>query len=402
MFSRLSRLSRHSRGLSAAAALGGGATACGCAAQALAEPSDEQQRSKTVYRRLQPAESLGLGGSNAHFACFRGTGERAALSEVLAAADSAECVILGETHDDPVAHQLELYLLMALQERRPCVLSLEMFERDVQTALDEYLRGLIREADMLQDARPWANYEKDYRPMVEFAKAHGMPVAAANVPRRYVGAIGRASGTLERRDAWPASAYELLPPLPLPKPSPPYMDHLLADPAVLRTDQLGIDAPAAAPAPAAAAATTTTAAAPVASSSAAANAAAARACEEAAVAQKAARCPYIGLSKREGLVAPMMLWDAGMAHSIAASLAAHPERLVVHVCGSFHCEWRLGIAEMLEASYRPGAKALVVVICPEDDCDTFDAERHGGRADFVVLTDARLPRSHDYFRMGGS
>ena len=56
------------------------------------------------------------------------------------------------------------------------------------------------------------------------------------------------------------------------------------------------------------------------------------------------------------------------------------------MCGSFHCEWRLGIAEMLEASYRPGAKALVVVICPEDDCDTFDAERHGG----LGRSDARL------------
>ena len=284
---------------------------------------------------------------------------------------------------------------MALQERRPCVLSLEMFERDVQTVLDEYTRGLIREADMLQDARPWANYEKDYRPMVEFSKAHGVPVIAANVPRRYVGAVGRASGTLAHRDVWPASTYELLPPLPLPKPSPPYMEHLLADPAVLRTDQLGIEAPAAAAAAAAAA----TASAPAASSSAAANAAAARACEDAAVAQTAARCPYIGLSKREGLLQPMMLWDAGMAHSISASLAAHPEHLVVHVCGSFHCEWRLGIAEMMK-TFRPDAKALVVVICPEDDCDTFDVERHGGRGDFVVLTDARLPRSHDYFRMG--
>lgn len=273
------------------------------------------------------------------------------------------------------------------------MLSLEMFERDVQTVLDEYLRGLIREADMLQDARPWANYDKDYRPMVEFARAHGIPVAAANVPRRYVGAVGRAEGTLASR-AWPASAYALLPPLPLPNPSPPYMDHLLADPAVLRTDQLGIEpsAPTATGPPAAAAA----------AASSSANAAAARACEEAAVASKAARCPYIGLSKREGLLQPMLLWDAGMAHSIATSLAAHPGRLVVHVCGSFHCEWRLGITEMLEATYRPGAKALVVVICPEDDCDTFDAEQHGGRADFVVLTDARLPRTHDYFRLGSS
>ena len=121
MFPRISRLSR---GLSAAATLAGAAAAYRQATQALAEPADEQQQSKTVYRRLQPAESLGLGGSNTHFACFRGTGERAALSELISAAESAECVIVGETHDDPVAHQLELYLLsMPLWDSIPRLLT---------------------------------------------------------------------------------------------------------------------------------------------------------------------------------------------------------------------------------------------------------------------------------------
>ena len=40
-------------------------------------------------------------------------------------------------------------------------------------SLDEYLRGKIRERDLLQDARPWANYHSDYRPLVEFAKQEG-------------------------------------------------------------------------------------------------------------------------------------------------------------------------------------------------------------------------------------
>ena len=33
---------------------------------------------------------------------------------------------------------------------------------------------------------------------------------------------------------------------------------------------------------------------------------------------------------------------------------------------------------------------------PEADCHRFDAERHGKRGDFVILTDARVTRSHDY------
>ena len=66
-----------------------------------------------------------------------------------------------------------------------------------------------------------------------------MPVSAANVPRRYVGAIGRDANTL-REGAWPAATRARLPPLPLPRPSPGYLQHLLADPAVVRTDQLGL------------------------------------------------------------------------------------------------------------------------------------------------------------------
>ena len=84
-----------------------------------------------------------------------------------------------------------------------------------------------------------------------------------------------------------------------------------------------------------------------------------------------------------------------MAHSIARALEAAPGRQIVHVCGSFHCERKLGIAEMV-GHYRPGTKPLVVVICPEDDCHSFVADRHTGLGDYVLLTDASVNRSHDY------
>jgi uncharacterized iron-regulated protein len=327
------------------------------AAEATAGPSSVAQ---VATQSLPPAETLGLTPSSA-FACYRGsTGERVALSEVLRAAEKVDVVIVGETHDDPVAHQLELYLLMRLQQQpRPCRLSLEMFERDVQPVLDEYLAGCIRERDLLQDARPWANYDSDYRPMVEFCKAANVPVLAANVPRRYVGACGRDAGALAALEAddggsggWPRESRPFLPPLPLPTPSAGYLQHLLADPAVLRADQVGLEA-------------------------------------------KAGQCPYIGLSQRDGLLHPMLLWDAGMAHAIASSLERHPGELVYHVCGSFHCERSHGVAEMLRA-YRPQASSLTVVVIAEDDCDAF-REEHRHKGDFVLLTDASLRRSHDYY-----
>lgn len=317
-------------------------------------------------------EPASLGRHTAHFSCFRGDGTAADLADVLDAAEKVDVVLVGETHDDPVAHQIELYLLMALSGRRKLQLSMEMFEADVQTVLDEYAAGLIREQDFLQDARPWANYGADYRPLVEFAVGSRIPLVAANAPRRYVGAAGRSSSTLAS-GAWPAAALAVLPPLPLPLPSASYMRHLEADPAVLRTDQLGLDEAAAA--------------------NTEATSKAGGALDPAAAA--AGKCPYIGLSRRDGLLQPMLLWDAAMALAVSRALEAQPGSLVLHVCGSFHCEKSLGIREMLSV-YKPEATALTIVIYPEDEPHAFEHERHGGRADFVLLTDARLPRSHEY------
>ena len=84
-----------------------------------------------------------------------------------------------------------------------------------------------------------------------------------------------------------------------------------------------------------------------------------------------------------------------MAHAIAGALADDPGRLVVHVCGSFHAMRRLGIVEVLEG-YRPATSTVVVHVQPEADPHEFVAERHGGLGDFVVLTNAALPRTHDY------
>jgi uncharacterized iron-regulated protein len=64
-----------------------------------------------------------------------------------------------------------------------------MFERDVQDILDAYLEGNISEKTFLKQSRPWPNYLKDYRPLIEFARKKGMPVIAANIPRGTAAAV---------------------------------------------------------------------------------------------------------------------------------------------------------------------------------------------------------------------
>jgi uncharacterized iron-regulated protein len=114
------------------------------------------------------------------------------IETLAAAAAKAEVVFFGEQHNDGNAHRLQRALLESVARRRSdVVLSLEMFERDVQPVLDDYLAGRIDEAAFLKASRPWPNYAVDYRPLVEFAKAKGWKVVAANVPRPVASAVSR-------------------------------------------------------------------------------------------------------------------------------------------------------------------------------------------------------------------
>jgi uncharacterized iron-regulated protein len=122
------------------------------------------------------------------------------FESLAAAAATSDVVFFGEQHDDPGTHRMELALLEAVARRRDqVIISLEMFERDVQPILDQYLAGRIPEESFLSQGRPWPNYRTDYRPLVEFARAHRWPVVAANIPRRMAGSVSAGGlGTITR------------------------------------------------------------------------------------------------------------------------------------------------------------------------------------------------------------
>jgi uncharacterized iron-regulated protein len=104
----------------------------------------------------------------------------------------ADVVFVGEQHDDPNTHRLEVAVLEGLVRRRvPLVIAMEMFERDVQPVLDRYLAGTITEEQFLKDSRPWPRYATDYRPIIEFARVHHIPVIASDVPRRIASEVSK-------------------------------------------------------------------------------------------------------------------------------------------------------------------------------------------------------------------
>jgi len=105
---------------------------------------------------------------------------------------TADVVFVGEQHDDPNTHRLELAVLEALSRRVPrLVVSLEMFERDVQEPLDHFGMGHMAEDEFLKVSRPWPRYATDYKPLVDLAVAREWPLVAANVPRAIASEVSK-------------------------------------------------------------------------------------------------------------------------------------------------------------------------------------------------------------------
>ena len=121
------------------------------------------------------------------------TREETTFEHMVSRLARAKVIFVGEQHDDPATHAAEVELLDAIgRTGRPVILSLEMFERDVQGVLDDYLAGRVTEEQFLARTRPWPRYATDYRGLVELAKKRGWRVLAANVPRPMASAVGRA------------------------------------------------------------------------------------------------------------------------------------------------------------------------------------------------------------------
>lgn len=105
---------------------------------------------------------------------------------------NADVVLVGEWHTHSAVHRFQTDLLKQLvQSERKIALSMEQFARDKQTIVDQYLAGEIGEQPLIKQGNAWPNYESDYRPLIEFAKANQIDVIAANAPRPIVRCIGR-------------------------------------------------------------------------------------------------------------------------------------------------------------------------------------------------------------------
>jgi uncharacterized iron-regulated protein len=253
------------------------------------------------------------------------------FESMVAALAKADVVFVGEQHDDPNTHRLERALLEGLARRRgDIIVSLEMFERDVQERLDHFRAGHLPEADFLAASRPWPRYATDYKPLVDFAIAQQWPVIAANIPRPIASEISKAgldvlSNKPDAEKTWFARDW-LCP----------------ADDEYYRRfkDVMG---------------------------------------------------SHVKAEEMERYYASQCLKDETMAESIArgwvAAAAAKPgtRPLVVHYNGSFHSDYGLGTASRVQRRL-PAARTAVVTMLPVTNLDTAAAADHQRKGDFIVFT----------------
>ncbi len=283
---------------------------------------------------------------DAHCRIYDADGRPSGLDEVIERAGNADVLLVGESHHDPTAHILQAEILKRIHTRhfqdaepgsfQPLLLSMEMFERDLQIVLDEYLAGLIAERHFLADSRAWENYA-DYEPLIEFAREHEIPVIAANAPRRYVNRVSRL-GPDSLNDLSPKAKF-WLPPLPYSAASSEYR---------VKFESLG----------------------------------------EKARPHKQMTSSEMMKKHRPYLIDAQALWDASMAFSIAEALKREPGTLVLNINGRFHSEQGLGIPEHLP-DYSPDARIITVTILP-DKCFPDFNEKFRGFGDFVIITDPNL------------
>ena len=125
------------------------------------------------------------------YVLYNAKGKKVAYEKMLKDLRGQDVVLIGELHNNPISHWLELEITQALAEQRQLVLGAEMFERDNQLALTNYLQGKITAKGLDSSARLWKNYKTDYAPLVNFAKEKNLPFIATNVPRKYASQVSR-------------------------------------------------------------------------------------------------------------------------------------------------------------------------------------------------------------------
>lgn len=266
------------------------------------------------------------------FVIYTGEGKEVSYSRMIKSASDADFVFFGETHDDPIAHWMELEIAGDLfkQKENKLVIGAEMFESDNQLIIDEYLHGLTDDKRYEDEAKLWKNYKTDYKPVLQFARDNKIPFVATNIPRRYASLVSY--GGFDTLSYLSPAALGYIAPLPIKY-----------DPEVkCYKDMLSMGG------------------------------------------------GHGGGAMSANFPKAQAIKDATMAYFISKNWT--PGKTFFHFNGSYHSLNHQGIIWYLE-QYQPGKKIITISQVNQKDLSKLD-EENKGTADFVVVVPENMTRTY--------
>ncbi len=254
--------------------------------------------------------------------------------DLLQKASEADVILFGETHNNPIAHWLQLQLTKDLYKikNEKLILGAEMFETDVQLVINEYLAGIIKESSFEKEARIWDNYTTDYKPLLLFAKQNKLSFWATNIPRRYASAVSTSGlDILNKADKIAKTNY--FPNLPIEVdyelPSYKNMLNMMGSSGVVHTDA-------------------------------------------------------------NNFVSAQAIKDATMAFKISQNMKSG--HTFLHINGAYHSDNYEGIVWYLK-KYNPNLKIFTITTAEQEDISEVD-DKNDGKADVIICVPADMTKTY--------
>ncbi len=123
------------------------------------------------------------------------TGKSLTFEDFIGQLASRDLVFLGEVHDNPEHHLIQVQILQALIARHgPLTVAMEFFQKPQQKIIDHYMEGKSTESEFLKDVdwkKQWAFDYSFYRPLILALKEKRGKILAINAPRNIVKKVAR-------------------------------------------------------------------------------------------------------------------------------------------------------------------------------------------------------------------
>ncbi len=117
------------------------------------------------------------------------------LPQVAQGVSSSRVIFLGEDHREYGHHMAQLGIIRWLVEHgHDIAIGMEMFPRTSQKVIDRYLKGELTTAQFLKGTgyfSQWGYDYKLYKPIIDYAKKHQLPIVAINLPKGLVQKVAR-------------------------------------------------------------------------------------------------------------------------------------------------------------------------------------------------------------------